>query len=77
MAKELLSEIPSDPETLNDWDDLRISFINFLHICACAISKNESLIDRDRRDYHKNLEHNFKKIQQEIIPMLRPHNTYI
>ena len=53
MAKELLSEIPDNPKILCQWDELRISFINFLHVVKCAISKNGKLINSDQRDYHK------------------------
>ena len=77
MAKDLLSDIPANPDTLCQWDELRISFINFLHVVKCAISKNAKLITSDQRDYHKIMEANFVKIQKEMIPLLRPHNTYI
>ena len=56
MAKELLSKVPDCPSELNQWDDLRISFINFIHVVRCAIVKNEKLIEQDRMDYHRNLE---------------------
>ena len=77
LAKELLSEIPTDEKLLEQWDDLRISFISFLHTVKCAITTNERLIKPERRDYHKNLECNFEQIQAQMLPLLRPHNTYI
>ena len=53
LAKELLSDIPQDESTLIQWDDLRVSFIQFLHTVKCAITTNERLIKPERRDYHK------------------------
>ena len=75
MAKELLSYKPSESDAQLDWDELRLAFINFLHICRCAITRNKNLIDIDRLDYHQNLEENFEQITLELAPLMKPLQT--
>jgi hypothetical protein len=74
LAKELLSVKPAESGAALDWDDLRLAFINFLHICRCAITRNRTLIEPDRLDYHNNLEANFEKITAELCPLMNPLN---
>lgn len=70
LARELLGKKPTENGEIVNWEDLRDAFINFMHICRCAISRNKELMSNSRTEYHHNLEQNFAQIQNDLRPFI-------
>lgn len=50
---------------------LRLAFRDFSRKCFEALRKNRTLIGPDQRDYQKELERNYNRFSERLLPMIR------
>ncbi|KAH1176526.1 hypothetical protein KIL84_021260 [Mauremys mutica] len=70
VAQVFLAEIPDDPRLYRHHNKLRLCFRDFTKRCEDALRKNKSLIGPDQREYHRELERNYLRLRESLLPLL-------
>ncbi|XP_072005660.1 dedicator of cytokinesis protein 6 isoform X3 [Engystomops pustulosus] len=69
VAQVFLSEIPEDPRLYRHHNKLRLCFRDFTKRCEDALRKNKTLIGADQREYHRELEKNYQRLRDALVPL--------
>ncbi|XP_078495835.1 dedicator of cytokinesis protein 7 [Ciona intestinalis] len=70
VANVFLSDIPEDSKLWIPYNDLRLSFRQFIHACSLALKKNKSLISNDQKEYQREMERNYNRMNENLKPMV-------
>uniref|UniRef100_H2Y8Y1 DOCKER domain-containing protein n=1 Tax=Ciona savignyi TaxID=51511 RepID=H2Y8Y1_CIOSA len=65
-----VNQIPDDPKLWIPYNDLRLSFKQFIYACSVALKKNKSLISTDQKEYQREMERNYHKMNDSLKPMV-------
>ncbi|CAN8004691.1 unnamed protein product, partial [Ixodes hexagonus] len=72
VALVFLSDLVDPARAPSPWQHkLRLCFKDFSRKCNDALRKNKTLIGADQRDYQKELERNYHRFCERLLPMIR------
>ncbi|XP_040062758.1 dedicator of cytokinesis protein 7 isoform X1 [Ixodes scapularis] len=77
VALVFLSDLQDPLRAPSPWQHkLRLCFKDFSRKCNDALRKNKTLIGADQRDYQKELERNYHRFSERLLPMIR-NNSFL
>lgn len=75
VALTFLATIPEDPALWIPYNKLRLAFRRFIYACSVALKKNKQLIGQDQKEYQRELERNYNKMNEQLRPMIDSHQV--
>lgn len=70
VALTFLTTIPDEPKLWIPYNKLRLAFRKFIYACSVALKKNKQLIGPDQKEYQRELERNYNKMNEQLRPMI-------
>ncbi|XP_066298679.1 dedicator of cytokinesis protein 7-like isoform X4 [Branchiostoma lanceolatum] len=70
VATAFLTDLPDDLSLAKHYNKLRLCFKDFSKKCSDALKKNRSLIGPDQKEYQHELERNYRRFVERLMPLV-------